>query len=160
MAKVQGNGLKRQQSEKEEPRFDQALSEPGDYEVTKETKFRIDIPLARSSNWWVIANTDDAERIEYVEFRMWTYDEMVEMRSNSTKYDQHRRVHMIDHDILNRQKIQKLVTDWSFGENNPRLGLHHVNGVMTDESWDRFAKLQPNIVRFVLEGMNDWLEHC
>ncbi len=38
---------------------------------------------------------------------------------------------------------------------NPRLKLHRVGGVLTDESWVMFTKLQTNIINHIFNGMND-----
>jgi len=147
-----------------EPRYDKVLMGPGKYEVTKESLFVVRVFLVKkedsgSNHWWVVVrNEEDAEIVEEAVFRMWTYDEMVEMRKNSTKYDPIRRVHTIDHDMMNRMKLQKFMVSWSFGRDNPRLKLHHVNGVLTDESWDAMKKLQTNILRFIIEEMNDRYE--
>ena len=163
MAKiVQGNGKgESKNSESNQPQVSHALADPGDYEITEDSTFTIEVPLARhkDGHWrWDIVYEDDAERIEEVIFKMWTYDEMVELRNHATKYDQLKRIHMLDHDALNRLKIQKLLKAWSFGGNNVRLNIHHVNGVMTDESWQAFSRLQPNIIRFIIDRMNEWYE--
>jgi hypothetical protein len=91
---------------------------------------------------------------ETVTFRMWSYDEMVEMRKMATTYDQIKRIHMIDHDALNQLKVQRLMIDWTFGKDNPRLKLHHVNGVLVDEAWAAFKRLQSNIISFIFDRMN------
>jgi hypothetical protein len=141
-------------------RYDKALMAPGEYEVTKDSLFTVVIPLAKGkSNWWVIVEEKDATTIKEVVFRMWTYDEMVEMRKMATQYDQLRRIHMIDHDIMNRLKIQQLMVRWTFGNDNPRLTILHVNKVMSDESWDAVRKLQTNILRYIIEQMNEVLEY-
>jgi hypothetical protein len=142
------------------PRVDEKLMPPGEYEVTPDSVFKVLIPLRKKKGekWWAVCPESEAEVTEEVTFRMWTYDEMVELRKLAMTYDQVRRVHMIDHDLLNRYKIQRLMVGWSFAKGNPRLGIHHVNGVLTDESWKAVTKLQANILRFVFEGMNERYE--
>lgn len=148
------------QQEKKGDRQDEKLMEPGEYEVTKDSVFTVRVPLRRHNGWWVVVDNEDyAEIVEEVEFRMWTYDEMVEMRKNAMKYDQSRSVHMIDHDVLNRLKMQKLMKSWTFSRNNPRLDLHHANGVLTDESWDAVKRLQTNIINYLIEKMNERYEY-
>lgn len=146
--------------EKSGPRYDKVLMEPGDYEVTKATTFTIQIPLLRrvDENWWALSDLDNADTVETVTFRMWSYNEMIELRKLATKYDQVRRVHMIDHDELNRLKIQRFMKTWTFDKNNPRLELHHVNGVLSDEAWEKVTLLQPNILRYIIEKMNERYE--
>ena len=145
----------------QQPRFDNALMEPGNYEVTKESTFSVKVHLKlRSENekWWVIVSEEEATVTEEVVFRMWTYDEMVEMRKLATKYDTVRRVHMIDHDVLNRLKIQRFMVSWTFSNNNPRLQLHHQNGVLTDEAWTAVTRLQTNILKHLIDEMNEKYE--
>ena len=145
--------------QKKEVRFDAVLQEPGDYEVTRESTFTIRLPLKRNKDkWWVLVNEKDAETIEEVVFRMWTYDEMVELRKLATKYDTIRRVHMIDHDLLNRLKVQRYMLSWTFETKNQRLEIQHVNGVMSDESWDKVRRLQPNLLKYIMEQMNERYE--
>ena len=85
---------------------------------------------------------------------MWGYDEMVDMKKMATSYDATKRMHTIDNDLLNRLKVQKLIVSWTFGNDNPRLKIQHVNGVMTDESWNAFKLLQTNISTYLLDEMN------
>lgn len=142
------------------PRVDEKLMLPGKYEVTQDSIFKVVVPLKKKAGekWWVVCQEKDADTTEEVTFRMWTYDETVELRKLATNYDQVRRVHMIDHDLLNRFKMQRLMVAWTFSKDNPRLALFHVNGVLTDESWKAVTKLQTNILRFIIEGMNERYE--
>jgi len=140
------------------PRYDKVLMEAGEYEVTKDSTFVIKLPMSRQGKWWVLVREEDAEIVHEVICRMWTYDEMIEMRKLSTKYDGIRRVHTIDYDILNRLKIQRLIKSWSFANENPRLALHHVNGVLCDESWQAIRRLQTNLLQFIIGSMNDHYE--
>jgi hypothetical protein len=137
------------------PRVDEKLMKPGKYEVTPETTFSISIHMrARDNRWIIMAGPGKGIDTELVVFRMWTYDEMVEMRKMATSYDQSKRIHMIDNDALNRLKVQRLMVSWTFGKDNPRLRVQHVNGVMTDESWRAFTQLQPNILNYIIDEMN------
>ena len=154
-------GANKPKGGKKEPRRDVVLMEPGEYEMSKQSTFTVRVPLkqrANDENWWIVVDEAEAETVEEVTFRMWSYDEMVEMRKLATKYDQVRRVHMIDHDELNRLKMQRFVSSWTFDENNPRLELHHVNGVLTDEAWTKVKSLQTNILRFIIDQMNERYE--
>lgn len=159
MPVVQGKKGVEERVLKNEPRFDKTLSEPGKYEISKDSVFTIEIGLVKNkkTGWWEIVTPDD-KNTERVVIRMWTFDEMVEMRKMATKYDQLRRSHVIDFDILNRLKLQKLLVSWTFGKDNQRLNIHHVNGVLTDESWNAITKLQTNILRFIINKMNEYLE--
>ena len=137
------------------PRVDERLMKPSKYEVTAETNFKVALNIKEKDGRWIVM-TGPAKGVETHEivFRMWTYDEMVEMRKIATSYDGIKRIHMIDNDMLNRLKVQRLMVSWTFERDNSRLRIQHVNGVMTDESWRAFANLQPNISTYVIEEMN------
>lgn len=153
---------KEQESGKEEatPRVDEELMPPGKYEVTDEDIFKIDLwLLQKNSRWLIVDSRIPSASKEWIKFRMWTFDEEVELRKKATKYDEKNRLHYIDNDILNRLKVQKLLIEWSFGNENPRLKIHRVNGVLTDESWNSFRKLHRNIIKYILERMNGILEY-
>ena len=67
-------------------RHDKVLMQPGEYEVTKSSTFTLRLPLRKNEdNWWVVVSEDEAETVEEVVFRMWAYDEMVELRKLATK---------------------------------------------------------------------------
>jgi hypothetical protein len=148
----------RPETEKKEqapPRLDEKLMKPGKYEVTPEDTFTVEIFMRKQDKRWVLcAMTDKGATKEEVIFRMWTYNEMVESRKMATSYDPLKRIHMVDHDALNRMKIQRFLVSWTFDRENPRLRIQHVNGVMTDESWTAFTRLHPNICTFIIEKMN------
>ena len=141
--KIQGN------------RVDEKLMKPGKYEVTDQHIFKIEINLVFRDGRWVIVDSP-GKKIETHEviFRMWTYDEMVELRKLATNYDGQKRIHLTDNDVLNRLKVQRLIVSWTFERDNPRLKLLHVNGILSDESWQAFTKLQPNIITYIFEEMN------
>lgn len=136
-------------------RVDERLMKPGKYEVTPETTFKVPLFLKEREGRWIVM-TGPGKGIEEHEvvFRMWGYNEMVEMRKMSTSFDATKRMHTIDNDTLNRLKVQRLMVSWTFERDNSRLRLQHVNGVMTDESWAAFANLQPNISTYVIDEMN------
>jgi hypothetical protein len=140
---------------KQEVRVDEKLMKAGKFEITKDTIFTVFIHAKEKDGRWVLMN-GPGKGIESnsVVFRMWSYDEMIEMRKMATSYDSQKRIHMIDNDALNRLKIQRLMVSWTFGETNSRLVIQHVNGVMTDESWNAFINLQPNLSCHIIEEMN------
>jgi hypothetical protein len=152
-------GAQKPRGQKSEVRHDKVLMQPGEYEVTKSSTFTIKLPLKKNKeNWWVLVSENDAETVEEVVFRMWTYDEMVELRKLATKYDPIRRVHMIDHDLLNRLKMQRYLLSWTFEKVNQRMELHHVGGVISDETWVKVKRLQTNLLKYLIEQMNERYE--
>jgi len=142
----------------EGPRTDESLMVSGKYEITKDEEFVVDICVRIENGRWTICSSDHADETHSVVFRMWSYEEEINLRKRATTYDQIRQLHMIDRDALDRLKIQRLMKSWSFEKENPRLKLLHVNGVMSDESFNAVMKLHPNILRNILEKMNAILE--
>ena len=155
MPKVEAKEQQKQQPPPTQQRIDERLMKEGKYEVTREDTFTVDVHLIQHENRWLLAS-GPAKTVEshQVVFRMWAYDEMVEMRKMATAFDMVRRIHQTDNDVLNRLKIQKLLVSWTFDRDNPRLKLFHVNGVLTDESWQVFVKLQTNIIQHIFDEMN------
>ena len=66
---------------------------------------------------------------------------------------------VLNNDLLNRLKVQRLMKTWTFDKDNPRLQLLHVNGVLADEGWENFKKLHTNITRHIIDQMNNILEY-
>ena len=138
-----------------EERVDETLMEPGKYEITKDHTFEVNVHLRQSDGRWVVVdNPVKGAEVHTVTFRMWNYDEMVDLKKQATAYDAGKRMHMIDNDTLDRLKIQKLLMGWTFDRDNPRLKLHRVQGTLTDESWGVVKRLQPNILTYIISGMN------
>jgi hypothetical protein len=136
-------------------RVDEKLMKSGKYEITRDTTFTVTIHSKEKDGRWIIMNgSGRGIDTNTIVFRMWTYDEMIEMRKLATSYDAQKRVHMIDNDALNRLKIQRLMLSWTFDNDNPRLKLWHSNGVLVDEAWGAVVSLQPNIISYIIEEMN------
>jgi hypothetical protein len=154
MAIVQGKSEVKKEEVRPD-RLDEKLMKPGKYEVSREDTFTVEIWLKKNDRRWVLCGSSEKNSMkEEVVFRMWTYDEMVDLRKKATTYDPLKRIHMVDHDALNRMKLQSLMVSWTFDKDNPRLRLQHINGVLTDESWGAFTKLSPNICSYIIERMN------
>jgi len=142
-------------SESRQDRLDEKLTKPGKYEVTPEDTFTVEIWLKKTDKRWILCNAGDKGATkEEVVFRMWTYDEMVNLKKMATNYDPIKRIHMVDHDALNRMKIQRFMAAWTLDKENTRLRIYHVNGIMVDESWQAFTRLYPNIITYIIERMN------
>jgi len=145
-------------------RLDVQIYKPGKYEVNPDDVFRIKVHITKKDGRWVVLNPDETKaqrgvEKHWVDFRMWTFDEEIELRKAATTFDSQKRMHLIDHDVLNRLKIQKLLKTWSFAQDNDALRLFHQNGVLVDESYEAFTKLHPNIARYIIDRMNDVLEY-
>jgi len=152
----------KEKPKEEKERVDKKLEGPGKYEITKDTTFKVKFVLTMKDGRWVVIQSDEKERTareHWVEFRMWTFDEEIELRKMATQWDVMKKIHLIDHDLLNQMKIQRLMKSWSFEEENARLKLLHANGILSDESFGAFKKLHPNIARHIIEKMNGVLEY-
>lgn len=138
---------------------EESLYKPGKFEVTEEDDFKIEFFIAQVGKRWVV-HKDESKGAEkhWVIFRMWNYQEEVDLRKKATNFDDLRRTHSLDEDMLNRLKIQRLLKAWSFQEDNKRLEIKHVNGIITDECFKNIMKLHPTILRFIIECMNGVLE--
>lgn len=165
MAKVEAkpNAEVKQEPKPEFPRgarLDERLMKPGRYEVTNDHVFKIEVNLfLRDGRWIVAEGTGKNVEAHEVVFRIWNYEEMIDLKKMATSYDPTKRLHMVDNDLLNRLKVQRLMVSWTFDRDNPRLKMAHVNGVLTDESWGAFIKLQHNIVTYILDEMNRVYEY-
>jgi len=159
MAVVQSKEVVKQGEVLQQPRVDEKLMKPGKYEITNETTFTVPIYAREKDGRWVLmTGPGKGIDINTVVFRMWNYNEEIEIRKLATSYDAGKRVHMIDNDALNRFKVQRLMVSWTFDKDNPRLRIQHSNRVLTDESWAAFTQLQPNFISFILDEMNKVLE--
>lgn len=159
MAKVEARPDMAKSTPRLDRRIDESLMSPGKYEIILENTISIDLHLLRKQKRWIALENETEETEEHqVVFRMWTYDEMIDMRKMATSYDPLKRMHLVDNDHLNRLKIQRLLVSWTLDRENPRLKLLHVNGVLADEGWQAFKRLQPNIITCILEEMNKVLE--
>ena len=160
MARVEAKPEMKIPEAPKQSRVDEKLMEPGKYEVTDKNTFDIDVYLTSSKGRWIVTDRPGKDIDNHkIVFRMWNYDEMIDLKRKSTSYDAQKRLHMIDNDALNRLKIQKFMISWTFDKENPRLKLFHVQGVLTDESWQVFTKLQPNIISHIVEEMNRVYEY-
>ena len=143
-----------------EKRIDKSFDRPGKYEVSDESDFTIELFLKNYHGRWILMERADGTTENHkVVFRMWTYNEMVEMKKMATTFDLRKKVHELDNDLLNRLKIQRLLKSWTFGDSNERLRISHIGGVMTDESWTAFTRLQPNIAQYIIDQMNSVYEY-
>jgi len=140
-------------------RVDEKLQGPGKYVVTKEKTFRVNFGLSERDGRWIVTKPGAGAEDHWVEFRIWSFNEEVELRKMATIFDPLKKIHIVDNDYLNRLKVQRLMMNWTLDKNNDKLKLLHVNGVLSDEGWKAFTSLYPNIIRFVLESMNAVLEY-
>jgi hypothetical protein len=160
MATVQAKPEQLKLQPKSIDRIDEKLMQPGKYEIHSGVIFTVTIYMKEREGRWVLMTGagKDIEKHE-ITFRMWGFNEMIELRKLATSYDAQKRIHMIDNDLLNRYKIQRLMMSWTFDRDNSRLRIQHVNGILTDEGWTAFTMLQPNIASHIIDEMNKVYEY-
>jgi len=146
-------------SSKKEPDIALALMPPGKYEVTPDQTFEVVLYVREYKGRWVITDRQTSSVEHKVIFRVWTFDEMIDLKRRATNYDPARRSNVTDVNLLNRLKIQKLLVSWTFSEENKRLEIQHVGGVLTDESWSAFRRLSPAIASKIIDEMNLVLDY-
>ncbi len=143
------------------PRIDSALREAGKFELRKDDYFTLRFGLVIFENRWLLAKEEEGEGIEtcWVKFKMWSFEEEVSLKSQATQWDGQKRMHSLNHDFFNRLKIQKLLLDWSFSQENETFKLHRVQNSLTDESFGAFLRLHRNICSHIIDNMNRVLEY-
>jgi hypothetical protein len=94
----------------------------------------------------------------WVEFRMWDYNAMVNLRKRATQYHDQSNTFYVDTDAFNDLKIKFLLKDWSFGHLDPHMKLTHFQGSLSDESFSAFKNLLPWIASAIVRKMNEVLE--
>lgn len=143
--------------EKNRP-VDEQIYEPGDYEIRDTDEFVVKLYLRLMDGRWVITDERNAERKHSVTFKMWNYETELTLKKQATDFDAEKRYPFVDYDVLNRLKVQKLLKSWTFDRDNPNLKIHTVGDVLTDESYRKFMKLHPNIIKYIINRMNEVLE--
>ena len=94
----------------------------------------------------------------WVEFKMWDYNAMINLRKRATKYDEKSGTFYVDTDFFNDLKIQYLLKDWSFGQIEPHMKLTHFKNSLSDESFQMFKSFYPWISSAIVSKMNEVLE--
>lgn len=134
-------------------RVDRKLYKPGKYELTGNETFDVVFRIKEIDGIWTITNDIDGEE-HFVRFRMWNYKESLELTKMAYVYDQFKKMHYIDNEVLDKLKIQRLLKEWSFEKDNENLKIIHVNGVLVDECYENFMRLHFNIVQHIIYEMN------
>jgi len=122
--------------------------------------FRIRFKVLEPESGQVLMTTDQDSRgvQHWVEFLMWDYAKLIELRKKATKYHNETRTFFVDTDLLNELKLKTLMKSWSFGEVDAHMKLQHADGILTDESWQLVKSMYPCLIQAVLDKMNAVLE--
>ena len=94
----------------------------------------------------------------WVKFRMWNYKEELAWKSQAMEFDPAVRFFKLNQNKLTDLKLRHLIKDWSFSMKDDKFKLLHVNGVLSDESYNIMMGLHPAILDYVVALMNDVLE--
>lgn len=134
------------------------------YEITKDSYFIIRFGLVQKEDGRFVPIRHDAvdetpkAESHWVKFRMWSYDEELQWKSDFMEYNSSSKMQMINQDKLNECKLKHLMLDWSFGGYDDRLKLLHCDGVLSDESYGIIKGMYPSIVVTIIDLMNLVLE--
>lgn len=133
------------------------------WQLKKDETFKVKFLLDESPDKpriTIISEDSEEEDIvsHWVEFRMWSFHMMVEIRKKATKYYKDSGSFYVDNDLFNDYKVRYLLKDWSFAQIDPHMKLFHKDGILLDESFVMFKNLYPWVVRSILTKMNAVLE--
>lgn len=133
------------------------------YEVTPESTFTIRFCLSFADDRAHVYVESEKSRhpefeLHWVTFRMWTYREQLEWRQRCTQYDNMTGMTKFNSDQFNELKIRNLIKSWSFEEYDVKFKLLHVQGILSDESWNLINGMYPVIVDNIIFMMNRVLE--
>lgn len=133
------------------------------YEVTPQSEFTVRFCLGFADGRVRVYAEDaylrdpDLER-HWVKFRMWKYDEELSWQNRSMEYQGQTRSFTLNQNRFNELKIRNLIKAWSFEEYDAKFRLLHVDGVLSDESYDIFRGFFPAIINCIIHMMNQVLE--
>ena len=89
---------------------------------------------------------------------MWNFREELEWKNQCMEFDSISRAFKQNIIKLNEIKIRRLIKDWSFSEIDPKFKLLHVDGVLSDESYNVMMGFNPAIMDNLIVLMNNVLE--
>ena len=76
-----------------------SIMPPGKYEVTPSQTFEVILYVREYKGRWVVCDRSTSSTVEHkAVFRVWTFDEMVELRRRATNYDPSKRSNITDND--------------------------------------------------------------
>ena len=134
------------------------------YEIRPDSEFTIEFCLEFSEDEKITIlrkdaylTTDGLER-HWVKFRMWNFKEEMKWKNEATEFDSQIRFFRQNTEKLNELKLRNLIKDWSFAQEDPKFKLLHVNGVLSDESYEVLMGLHPTILDAIIILMNGRLE--
>ena len=152
--------IEKEELKKEKSSF---VQERTKYEISEDTKFLVEFGIVPIEERFVIVDKKSLTSLKigeyhWAKFRMWSFKEEIEWKNKCTEFNESMKMQVVNHSKLNEMKIKRLLLDWSFAENNDRLKLLHTDKVLSDESYDIFCGLMPNIANAIINGMNAILE--
>ena len=134
------------------------------YEVSPDSEFTVKFCLGFEEDGRIMAYKEDSYlRLEGLEqhwakFRMWTFKEELDWKSQCMEFDPVSRGFKQNILKLNEIKIRRLIKDWSFANVDPKFKLLHVDGVLSDESYNVMMGFNPVIMDNLIVLMNNVLE--
>ena len=145
------------------PKADGARPSITKYEVTPESEFTVRFCIGFREGRPIIYREDahlSSRELEphWARFRMWTFEEALKWRAECTSYDQMTHATRLDTAKFDELKMRNLLKDWSFAAAGEKFKPLHVNGFLSDESWNVVKGLFPSISSHIVRLMNSVLE--
>ena len=133
------------------------------YEISPDSEFTVRFCLGFEEEKILVYKEDSYLRIDGLErhwakFRMWNFREELEWKNQCMEFDSISRAFKQNIIKLNEIKIRRLIKDWSFSEIDPKFKLLHVDGVLSDESYNVMMGFNPAIMDNLIVLMNNVLE--
>ena len=131
------------------------------WQLQKDETFRIRLLLdeAEEKRVKLTLRERGPETVEHwVEFKMWDYNAMINIRKRATKYHKESGTFYVDSDLFNDFKIKFLLKDWSFAHVDEKMKITHFQNSLTDESFQMFKSFVPWIAGAIINKMNEVLE--
>ena len=147
---------------KEDKKYTTFNYQPTKYQVTKDSVFIVKFGIDFFDERLIVLDQMQVEDIptsqsHWVKFRMWTYKQQISWKDQCMRFNNESRSFIVDNK-LNQLKIRRLIKDWSFAEHSDKFKLLHVNGVLSDQSYQIFKGFYPNVINGIIQRMNRVLQ--
>lgn len=148
---------------KEDKKYTTFNYQPTKYQVTKDSVFIVKFGIDFFDERLIVLDQMQVEDIptsqsHWVKFRMWTYKQQISWKDQCMRFNNESRSFIVDNNKLNQLKIRRLIKDWSFAEHSDKFKLLHVNGVLSDQSYQIFKGFYPNVINGIIQRMNRVLQ--
>lgn len=154
---------KPKQQLKQDKKYTTFQYQPTKYQVTKDSVFVIRFGIDFLEQRLILIEQEQVEQFptsqsHWVKFRMWTYKQQIAWKDQCMRFNNESRSFVVDTNKLNELKIRRLIKDWSFAKHSDKFKLLHINGVLSDQSYQIFKGFYPNVINGIIQRMNRVLQ--